>query len=228
MLTQDERDPRLRGVRRVDRLMDDTVRSGKCGPQLKVPSERCRFAACSCKHVCQRGLHDRRQSVPGSVFASVHGLSPGVYPDLESAYATQGGTLLSRELIEEFDSLQKAECYMELHRRKKLGIVESCSTLAVLDRGRGFAMRTESWGECVTLARNHPDAVFMIFREERQADLFHQERSNSERGLAFDHERRLLAEQSDEEPAVGSAESQVPDRKRARLQESEGPGEGRV
>ena len=147
MLTQEERDPRLRGVRRVDRLMDDTVRSGTCGPQLKVPSEPCRFAACSCKHVCQRGFHGRRQSVPGSVFASVHGLSPGVYPDLESAYAAQGGTLLSRELIEKFDSLQEAECYMELHRRKKLGIVESCSTLAVLGRGRGFAMRTDSWEE---------------------------------------------------------------------------------
>ena len=121
----------------MDRLMEDAEARGACEPQRKVPPEHSRFASCTDRDI---GV-----SVPGRVYATIHGRIRGIFADLESVYATQGGSILGRGLIEEFDSLEEAEMYLRSHEVKLQGRSENCSVLMLLERGDGFAMRMSSW-----------------------------------------------------------------------------------
>ena len=58
-----------------------------------------------------------------------------------------------------------------------------------LDGGDGFAMRMSSWDACYSMARNHPDAVFMLYSRLWDAEAVVMRRRDIASGLAFTNER---------------------------------------
>ena len=82
----------------------------------------------------------------------------------------QGGRLVDPKHILEFNSIGCAEQYMYGRVDSQRLRAEYCYVVMFLDEEDGFAMLMSSWDACYGMARNHPDAVFMLYSRLWEAE----------------------------------------------------------